>query len=206
MGNSLKFLHVAALCGCLFSSACATVDMTDMAKTSSNPISQVVDVNVVERAASKLYAAFTNKGFVAKTSRNKMHSAAMTLLKGLQKTPLSHEDDYAHNVGSWDALQADVIMAQGHVDQTRQAAEIYLAMAPGNKSLRKELMSLEKSLLAANEAKQSFSEAEALYTSPTRPALLESYTTSVDELRTITDAFGQRVRAELIEAEKASNA
>jgi len=68
-------------------------------------------------------------------------------------------------------------------------------MAPGEASLKKELGSLQKALVASNEAKKSFSEAVEVYGSGTSKAELVTYETSVDSLREITDQFGYRVRS-----------
>jgi len=61
-------------------SACATVDLNEMASPSATPAAKTADVNVVQRAASKLYTAFANRGFVPKSSRKKMQSAARVLV------------------------------------------------------------------------------------------------------------------------------
>lgn len=195
MGKRLHILRVVAISGCLMSTACATVDMTDVASKSATPASKSIDVNVVQRATSKLYSVFTNRGFVAKTSRKKMHSAARMLLKGLEDKPLSEDVNYVSSVGSIQAVQSDIVLAQTHVDQTRKAAEIYLAMAPGETSLRKELVSLEKALVAASEAKRSFSDALDVYGSAESDNHFVAYETSLNALREVTDTFGVRVRA-----------
>lgn len=194
--------RVLAVSACLMSSACATVDMTNMASAKSDKSSATIDVNVVERAAAKLYSVFTNRGFVAKDSRNKMRSAAQTLLKGLENKPLSEDVNYAKSVSTLEALEADMALARGYVDQTRQAAEIYLAMAPGETSLRKELVSLEKSLIASHEAQQTFAEALVLKNQgKDNPEFLQ-FSASVDFLRQATDAFGDRVRSDTIETDQ----
>lgn len=192
-------IRVMALLACLLSSACATVDMTNLAPTKSAGLSNSDDVNVVERAAAKLYSVFTNRGFVAKDSRNKMRSAALTLLNGLENKPLNEEVNYAHSVDTLEALEADLGMAKKYVDQTRQAAEIYLAMAPGETSLRKELVSLEKSLIASNEARDTFAEALAVKGQSEDNAEFLQFSASVDFLRQTTDAFGDRVRGEAMD-------
>jgi hypothetical protein len=172
-----------------------------MAPAKSDNMASVTDVNVVERAAEKLYSVFTNRGFVAKDSRNKMRSAALTLLKGLENKPLNDDVNYAKTVVSLDALNADMAMARSYVHQTHQAAEIYLAMAPGGTPLRKELMSLENSLMASTEAQQTFAEALTLKNQTTDNAEYLQFSASVDSLRDVTDAFGDRVRSEAMEQE-----
>lgn len=195
MGNMLKITKMTAIAGCLVVSACATVDMTDISTPNAEATAKAVDVNVVQRAASRLYSVFTNRGFVEKTSRNKMRSAARMLLKGLEKKPLSREVNYAGSVESLDVVKSDIVFAQSYVDQTSQAAEIYLAMAPGETSLKKELKSLQQALAAANEAKNSFSEALELKQADETQTEFVTYVASVTALSEVTDAFGVRVRA-----------
>jgi len=192
-------IRAVAISTCLLSSACATVDMTNITSARAGDVSSSTDVNVVERAVAKLYSVFTNRGFVAKDSRNKMRSAALTLLKGLESKPLNEDVNYAQSVASLAALETDMVMARGYVDQTRQAAEIYLAMAPGETSLRKELVSLEKSLIASNEAQQTFAEALSLKNQGSDNAEYLQFSASVDFLREATDAFGDRVRSDAMD-------
>lgn len=202
MRKSQITFRVVTISACLLSSACATVDMSDMTSARSLDASNATDVNVVERAAAKLYSVFTNRGFVAKDSRNKMRSAALTLLKGLENKPLNEDVNYAQSISSLDALEADIELARRYVDQTRRAAEIYLAMAPGETSLRKELASLEKSLIASKEAQDTFAEALLLKNQPKNNAEFLQFSASVDFLRQATDAFGDRVRSDAMELGK----
>jgi hypothetical protein len=175
--------------------------MTEIAPKNIAITSNTADVNVVKRAATKLYTVFTNRGFVEKTSRNKMRSAAFMLLKGLQDKPLGDHKNYVHNVGSLDALHLDVALAQSHVEQTKSAAEIYLAMAPNDNSLKEELSSLEKALVAATEANRSFTDAYKHYAGSTTSDNLTAYQKDLKELRQVTDAFGERVRSAVMNKE-----
>lgn len=204
MSQTLKLFKVIAVSGCLLTSACATVDMTDMTSSQPEAITKTVDVNVVQRAASRLYSVFTNRGFVEKTSRNKMRSAARMLLKGLETKPLSAHVNYAQSVDSLETITSDIVFAQSYVDQTKQAAEIYLAMAPGETSLTKELASLQKALVAANDAKTSFSDALELKESDDTQTEFVAYTSSLKSLSQVTDDFGVRVRAMSMKIENPS--
>jgi hypothetical protein len=85
-------------------------------------------------------------------------------------------------------------MASTHVEQTTKAAEVYLAMAPAEKSLRKELISLEKALIASREASQVFEEALIKTAGDMNAMDYSAYNASVNELRDVTNAFGDRVR------------
>ena len=195
MNKKLFFKCAVLSAASLSMAACATVDVTKVTQSKNNASTQAVNFNVVQKAASKLYAVFTNRGFVAKDSRRNMRSAARMLLKGLEDKPLNTAVKYSETIGSEEALSADIILAAKQVDLTRKAAEVFLAMAPGEASLKKELGSLQKALVASNEAKKSFSEAVEVYGAGTSKAELVTYETSVDSLREITDQFGYRVRS-----------
>lgn len=177
-------------------SACATVDLNEMASPSATPAAKTADVNVVQRAASKLYTAFANRGFVPKSSRKKMQSAARVLLKGLEDKEVTSVSavGYVDMAQSPQIILTDIRMAASHVEQTTKAAEVYLAMAPSEKSLRKELVSLEKALIASREASQVFEDALIKTSGEARAMDYKAYKTSVNELRDVTNAFGDRVR------------
>lgn len=184
------------LTAALSMSACATVDLTEVTAPKAESTAKVADINVVHRAASKLYAAFTNRGFVAKDSRKKMRSAATVLLKGLEDKNASsvESEGYVHKAADPVAILSDIRIAAGHVEQTTKAAEVFLVMAPGEKSLRKELVSLEKALIASREASQVFEDALIKTSGETTAMDFVSYERSVNELRDVTNAFGDRVR------------
>jgi len=177
-------------------SACATVDLNDVATSKSSTAVKPVDVNVVQRAASKLYAAFSSRGFVANDSRKKMRSAARVLLKGLEDKDVTNASakGYAANAQNQVTVLSDIRIASAHVEQTTKAAEVYLVMAPAEKSLRKELVSLEKALIASREASQVFEDALIKTAGQANALDYAAYKSSVNELRDVTNAFGDRVR------------
>ncbi len=186
---------ILTLAACLSLGACATVDLNDVASSKASTSSKVVDINVVQRAASKLYAAFTNRGFVASTSRKRVHSAAMVLLEGMDSEKLTKTDaGYVETATDSTVVLSDIRIATNHVEQTTKAAEVYLAIVPTERSLREELSSLEQALLASREAEQIFE--TALDKTGANKTSLDyvSYATAVDSLRDVTDAFGDRVR------------
>jgi len=183
------------LLSCLSISACATIDLDEMAAKNQPTKAATLDINVVQRAASKLYAAFSSKGFVAKDSKKRMQSAARILLKGLEEKDVTDQDmSYAANISDPEIILSDIRLASRHVEQTTKAAEVYLAMAPVETSMRPELKSLEKALLASREAEHVFE--DALINSGAAVSLIElkNYSASVRELSEITNAFGDRVR------------
>ena len=186
---------ILTLAACLSLGACATVDLNDVASSKASASSKIVDINVVQRAASKLYAAFTNRGFVASTSRKRVHSAAMVLLEGMDSEKLTKTDaGYVETATDSTVVLSDIRIATNHVEQTTKAAEVYLAIVPTERSLREELSSLEQALLASREAEQIFE--TALDKTGANKTSLDyvSYATAVDSLRDVTDAFGDRVR------------
>ena len=185
-----------ALTAALSMTACATVDLNDVATQNKSSASKAIDVNVVQRAAAKLYAAFSSRGFVAKDSRKRMQSAARVLLKGLEDKDVTAVSSGGYVSMASDSLVvlSDIRIASTHVEQTTKAAEVYLAMAPAEKSLRKELSSLEKALIASREASQVFEDA-LIKTSGEATAMdYAAFKISVNELRDVTNAFGDRVR------------
>ena len=204
----MSFRLTLLLAATLSMSACATIDLNEVAAKSSPAASKSVNVNVVQRAASKLYAAFSSRGFVAKSSRKKMQTAARVLLNGLEDKDVATPQSAGYAVMATDiaVVLSDIRLASSHVEQTTKAAEVYLAMAPSEKSLRKELVSLEKALIASREASQVFEDA-LLQTEGTAETLdYKAYVSSVGELRDVTNAFGDRVReAQMMKSRTASN-
>jgi len=86
---------------------CTTVNVAEIATPAAAAKVEVpAEKNIVLRAASKLYAAFRSKGFVAKTSREKLQSAASILLNGLEERALTSDTDYAaqNYSSSWKIL------------------------------------------------------------------------------------------------------
>jgi len=174
----------------MLATGCATVNVTEMANpAAAAKVEAPAEKNIVLRAASKLYAAFQSKGFVAKTSREKMQSAASILLNGLEKRALTSETDYAVQDYSYDVVMEDITFATQHVRRTANAAEIYFELSEGRKKLREELGSLESALLSSREASMSFETVVGSDSSEFQILKAE-----VDRLKRITDQFGQRVR------------
>ena len=192
----MSFRLILITSAALSMSACATVDINDMASPTVTASAKTADVNVVQRAATKLYTAFTTRGFVPKSSRKKMQSAARVLLKGLEDKDVTSVSaaGYVDMAQNPQVILSDIRMAGTHVEQTTKAAEVYLAMAPSEKSLRKELVSLEKALIASREASQVFEDALIKTSGDATAVDYAAYKTSVNELRDVTNAFGDRVR------------
>ena len=193
----MSFRLTIAILTCVSMTACATVDLDQMASVNKASTSSSFDANVVQRATTKLFSAFTNKGLVAKSSQKRMQSAAQILLKGLEENEvISDQVSYLSTVSDAMIIKADIKTVSRHVEQTTKAAEVYLAMAPIQKSVNKELGLLEQALLASRAAETIFEEALLLTGSRADTPEFVSYKTSLDELTFVTDAFGDRVRGE----------
>lgn len=173
----------------ILATGCATVDMTEMTSPVVAKAEAPAERNIVLRAASKLYSAFRSKGFVAKTSRKKMQSAASILLNGLEERELTSQVDYsAQNLPRAIVIE-DIAYATQHVRQTANAAEIYFDMSEGKRKLREELGELEQALLSSREASATFEQVVGSDSLEIRNLDLE-----IDRLKTVTDNFGKRVR------------
>jgi len=184
-----------AILSCVSFSACATINLDEMAVSSKSPVISGFDVNVVQRATEKLFSAFSNKGLVAKDSQKRMQSAARILLKGLEeKDVLIDQASYQSNVSDPLIVLADIKTVSRHVEQTTKAAEVYLAMAPIEKSVKKELGSLEQALLASRSAEAIFETTLLDLGQNSSASEFVNYKQVVDELKYVTDAFGERVR------------
>ena len=184
--RSRMFCLIAAA---MLATGCATVDVTDIGSPATAKVEAPAEKNIVLRAASKLYAAFQSKGFVAKTSREKMQSASSILLNGLEERALTSETDYAAQNYSRDVVIEDISFAAQHVRQTANAAEIYFELSESRKKLREELGSLESALLSSHEASISFEQIVG-----PENVEFQIFKSEVDRLKRVTDKFGQRVR------------
>lgn len=189
----MKSAFIIITTAALVTSGCATVDLQNMAGSSDASANATYEAesNVVQRAVEKLRDAFASRGFGPKTSRRKMEAAADMLMNGLSAGNISVDaDDYADAKKPTALIVEDIRLARGHVDQTTRAAEIYLEVAPQSRTLDDELENLEAALLVSERAIQSFQSALPDHES----ADLNDFRLSVDQLRVVTDAFGDRVR------------
>lgn len=194
----MKAKFALIMVACVSVSGCATVDLANVGGTSSAQTAssnKAEKVNVVQLAASKLYAAFATEGWVANKNRKRVQSAASVLLRGLDSDSADGAlTDYANSAASTRQIRSDILTAQQYVSQTTKAAEVYLAMAPDETNLREELASLQKALIASREAELVFKDVLD-GANVSNDTLWKDYGLSVDALRDITDAFGDRVRS-----------
>ena len=195
MGLLMSLRLTLALITGLSVSACATIDLDEMAAANTVSKPRVVDINVVQRAATKLKAAFSSRGFVAKDSQKRMQSAAHILLKGLEDQEIKPNNaGYVSTASDPMIVLADIRAASRHVEQTTKAAEVYLAMAPAETKMRAELNSLEDALLASRAAETVFEDALVKTGHSLTASEFVSFNLLVDELKDVTNAFGDRVR------------
>jgi len=185
MRSRILFLTAAAM----LVTGCATVDMTELATPAAAKVEAPAEKNIVLRAANKLYAAFRSKGFVAKTSRKKMQSAASLLLNGLEQRELTTDTNYSAQPHSRAVVMDDIAFATQHVRRTANAAEVYFELSEGRKKLREELGSLENALLSSREASLTFEKIVGADS-----VEFQMFKAEVDRLKRATDKFGQRVR------------
>ena len=185
----LKLRIFVLTAAALAATGCATVDMTEMASPVAVKAEAPAEKNIVLRAADKLYAAFRSKGFVEKTSRKKMQSAASILLNGFEERELTTELSYDARNFPRAVVVADIDYASEHVTRTANAAEVYFELSEGGHALKKELGELEQALLASREASTAFEASIGPGSSELRGLNLE-----VDRLKRVTDEFGRRVR------------
>ncbi len=185
MRSRILFLTAAAM----LVTGCATVDMTELATPAAAKVEAPAEKNIVLRAANKLYAAFRSKGFVAKTSRKKMQSAASLLLNGLEQRELTTDTNYSAQPHSRAVVMDDIAFATQHVRRTANAAEVYFELSEGRKKLREELGSLENALLSSREASLTFEKIVG-----EESVEFQMFKAEVDRLKRATDKFGQRVR------------
>ncbi len=184
-----KIACIALVATCV--PACATVNVSDVAGATAQAESPR-DVNVVQRAVEKLKLAFTQRGFGPKASKAKMQAAADVLLNGINSEVADNTTAYNDVPRPISVVTADILVAKRHVEQTTTAAEIYLDMAPEDRSLGEELASLEAALLVSEKACKTFETA----LEDQDATELTTLRRSVEDLRAVTDAFGFRVRAD----------
>jgi len=187
MNSYFRIFALAAVAS--IASGCATIDMTEMASPVAAKTETPAEKNIVLRTASKLCEDFSSKGFITKTSRKNIQSAASILLNGLEEQNLTHEIEYERQGFPRAVVIEDIAYATQHIRRTANAAEIYFDMSENETKLRDELGSLEQALLSSREAAGMFENVVGSQTSELR--ILNS---EVERLKSVTDNFGTRVR------------
>ena len=193
MGQSMHFMKLVLLVTATGLSACATVDFAEMAPQTPK-VFEASSKTVVRRASDALVEEFTEAGWVAPPEKNRIQKTAGFLLKGIKKSEPVTDVSYAAKARSLMAVNADIKTAAMHVEQAVKAADVFLAMAAPEDSLRRELKSLEGALVTSRRAEVSFEEALAKLGAKNSVHDMEAYYLATGELTRITNAYGVRVR------------
>ncbi|MGB0908149.1 MAG: hypothetical protein ACPGVT_11695 [Maricaulaceae bacterium] len=194
----MKTSFAILMFSCASLSACATVDIANMASPENVKTANVEQVNSVKRLASKLYTTFHDEGWAYNPKQKRSQSTASVLLNGLQApanvTVSVETNSSTIDRASLDSLSKDVRRAEHHIFQVTKAAEAYLTLVDEGENLRRELASLEKALLASRQAEQKFTRKFTSANFETHEDMTE-YSESVTALRAVTDVYGERVRS-----------
>lgn len=184
-------------------SACATVDVSSIGASPAETIAakSVDNGNVITRTVKRLYQVFTDKGWYEDTSRKRVQSAANILLNGLQTSDEGVVMPVSGAADSSVDLIDDIKTARYHIVQTTKAAEVYLDIASSDANLTDELKQLQKALRVSEQVQLSFSESDVLNSAAVTE--LGGLKAEVETLRSVTDNFGDVVRARRIAAKSA---
>lgn len=175
--------------------ACATVDIADMASSGPVPDNSVVqEQNVVLRASTSLKDSFLKNGWTEARNPNIQKTANM-LLHGADK---SSEDIPAISseppMPTQTKLRTDIVYASEKVAKTVAAANIFLDMAEAGEDLKNELKALETALVLSRKAETHFESLCVRTELGTSVEELRTLSEVVDQLRESTDLYGDRVR------------
>ncbi len=184
-------------------SACATVDLSQVA-IEKEPRQTVRPLqNVVELASAKLTSVFTKKGWCKSGPKQKTMTATNVLLNGIGAAGSNHSD-VSKIIINPRQLSADLKLANEQVLQTTKAAEVFLVTAGAATGLDNELSLLETALLSAREAETRFGQSVKAAGTYSSRQQFETLQASIGGLKTVTDAYGDRIRANIASAGVAS--
>lgn len=176
--------------------ACATVDLSQVAiEQKTAQIAEPIQ-NVVELASTKMTALFVSKGWSKGDLKQKTMTATNVLLNGIGASKPDHTDVPAITFNA-QQLSADLKLANEQVLQTTKAAEVFLVTADVATGLDNELSLLETSLLSAREAEARFGQSVKEAGTYSNRQHFETLQASIGELKTVTDAYGDRIRANI---------
>ena len=189
-------LTIAVLTAGLCLGGCATVEIMPGANEIPAAVADSTDRLALRRSAKMLSYDFAQNGWCQVKASGTVQNAAGVLLRGLK--PKEDGPDtralYASRMPSSAAIKADILTAQSRVRGLADEAVTTLAADPDAKALRKDLRAMEKALLSAREAELTFTAALKAKGIDTPSAAMSDYLTSVDALRSVTDALGDRSR------------
>ncbi|PHS39284.1 MAG: hypothetical protein COA91_06445 [Robiginitomaculum sp.] len=182
--------------------ACSTVDLSQVAIEKPQNTARPAH-NVVERSSISLTSLFRSKGWSKSGPEEKTNTATRVFLGGLEKNHNNTPKDIVVTV-NMAQLDADILEANTQIRQTSKAAEVYLTIAEIGAELDDELSLLEGALLAAREAQSGFESSIGANPSVKLQQDFELFSSSVGRLKDITDAYGDRIRAQIIARASAS--
>ena len=192
--RSINFVKILAFA--IFAinlSACATVDLNDVAAPQQAGAEQLPQKNIVRRTSEDLSANFNSRAFVTKAVNNGSQSAANVLLFGLKdKQDFQSVNLYLEQAKPIENVLKDVKFARDQVIKTVTASKIFLEVSSYDDDLRQELASLETALITSRQAYQTFETA----LNGQGVDALNALDQSLLELRDITNAYGQHVRSQ----------
>lgn len=192
-------LMILSLAAMISLSACATVDVTGFgASPEKVSVNQPVETgNVITRSVKRLYDVFVDRGIYEDSSRKRVQSATNILLNGLQTPDASVETVAAREATQSSKVLDNIQTARYHIVQTTKAAEVYLEIASHDASLTNELKLLQKALRVSEQAAEQFA-ANDMADRDDIGRELSGLMHEIDGLRTVTDSFGDVVRARQI--------
>ncbi|MBL4766205.1 MAG: hypothetical protein JKY94_00525 [Rhodobacteraceae bacterium] len=144
-----------------------------------------------------MVALFESKGWCKTSPKEKAQTAASVLLNGMDMDTQEPSPILSVSVTQ---LSEDLNLANAHVKQTTKAAEVFLATADEMTELGQELSLLETALLSAHQAEHGFEATMILSTkglSERHQSEFETLQSSIKKLKTVTDAYGDRIRAQI---------
>ena len=183
-------------------SACTTVDLSQVAIEQPQVSIEKPNLNVVERASQSLTSTFRAKGWCKTGPEEKTRTATNVLLNGIGSGQKNTPVPVA--TLSRAQLSAELTDANTHVVQATKAAEVYLVMADAKAELDNELSLLETALLSAREAETRFDKALEKSGGFMARRKLKILSKSVDNLKNVTDAYGDRIRQQIAARASAS--
>jgi len=193
-----KSLVVATIVVCGHLSACTTVDLTQVAVNQPLAPSEKIEQNVVERASLSLTSMFHAKGWCKSDPAKKTKTATNVLLNGVGTQHHVTGSQMSAPVTLTQVI-TDMTAANYQVKQTTKAAEIYLVVADDSTKLDNELSQLEAALLSSREAQAGFVKTVNAFPDKNHISLnkLKEISKSIDNLKAVTDAYGERIRTQI---------
>lgn len=190
----MKFIGSALIATALLMPACATVEIASGDSAPVVKVAELEDSVTLRRSAKTLAYTFSKNGWSQQSVSAKAQSAANILLRGMKgdKSPAPNPRKAYSESQTLEEVKADIVQAKAMVESIADKGYIFLSQNPDHIRVRRDLSALEKALAAARQAEMTF--AAALEDKSGNATAVLDFTQSVDRLRTVTDAFGDRQR------------